>query len=480
MNIRLIIKILGFITIFLGVAMLTPLPFSFYYGTNDIIPLIASAGISIIIGSSTLLIKNKNKDIRSKEGAAIVTFSWLIFALFGSLPFVISGAIPQYPDAFFETMSGFTTTGATILTDITELPRGILFWRALTHWIGGMGIIVLSIAILPFLGVGGMQLFKAEVPGPVADKLKPRITETAKTLWGVYVIISAIETLLLMIGGMNLFDAMTHTFATMATGGYSTQNASIAHYTSPYIHYIIILFMLFAGTNFSLHYHLLKGNYKVYWQNHEFRAFMIIIILATTLISYDVIANTETEFFTGIRDSLFQVVSITTTTGFITADYEKWSISSQLILFALMFVGGMAGSTSGGMKVMRIVLLFKFAYSEVIRLIHPKAVILVRLGGKTVDKKTLANITGYFVLVMLISSLSVIIMALLGLDMITAFGVVAATVNNIGPGLGAVGAVDNYAHLSDTIKWILTFLMLLGRLEVFTVALLLAPSFWKK
>jgi trk system potassium uptake protein TrkH len=480
MNFRLIIRILGFLIIFLGVAMLTPLPFSLYYSSGDLLPILISSGIMILSGGlSVLLVKLRKKDIGPKEGAAIVTFSWILLSAFGSLPYILSGAIPSFTDAFFETMSGFTTTGATILNDITVLPEGILFWRAMTHWIGGMGIIVLSIAILPFLGVGGMQLFKAEVPGPVADKLKPRITETAKTLWYVYVIISAAETILLMLGGLSLFDALCHTFATMATGGYSTHNESIAYFP-PVIHYIIIVFMLFAGSNFALHYHLLKGNFKAYFRNHEFRAFLIIIFIATTFISIDVIMNTDAGISKGIRDSLFQVVSIITTTGFITADYELWSLSSQMLLFALMFVGGMAGSTGGGMKVMRIVLLIKFAYAELIRIIHPKAVILVRLGNQTIDRKILTNIAGYFVLVMLISSLSVIIMAFLGLDIATSFGIVAATVNNIGPGLGTVGAVDNYSHLSDTIKWILTFLMLLGRLEVFTVALLLVPAFWKK
>lgn len=480
MNFKLIFRILGFITIFLGIAMLTPIPFSLYYNSGDVFPLIISAGISILLGSSTFLIKKYNKDIRPKEGAAVVTLAWITFSLFGCLPYIFSGSIPSFTDAFFETMSGFTTTGATILTDIESIPKGILFWRSLTHWIGGMGIIVLSIAILPFLGIGGMQLFKAEVPGPVAEKLKPRVTETAKILWEVYLLLSAIETILLMIGGMNLFDALCHTFGTMATGGYSTQNASIAAYNNPFIHYVIIVFMIFAGTNFSLHYNLFKGNFKVYKNNHEFRYFLLLILIGTIIISFDVFINTNSGFAETIQKSLFQVVSIITTTGYITADYEQWSLSSQLILFLFMFIGGSAGSTGGGMKVMRIILLFKFAYSEIVKLIHPKAIVPIRLGNKTVDQKTMSNITGYFVLVMLIAALGTIIMSFLGLDLATSFGVVAATLNNIGPGLGSVGAIDNYAHLSHPIKWILTFFMLLGRLEVFTVALLLAPSFWKK
>lgn len=480
MNYRLVLRMQGLIALFIGASLLLPLPFAFYYGEGDAMGILISALISLAAGSLAMIGIKKGQDLRPKEGFAVVTFGWLSFAAFGSLPYVLTGAIPDYTNAFFETMSGFTTTGATILTDIESLPHGILFWRSLTHWIGGMGIIVMSIAILPFLGIGGMQLFKAEVPGPVADKLKPRITETAKILWGIYIIISAVEAILLLLAGMDLFDSLTHTFGTMATGGYSTKNGSIGHYNSAFIDYIIIFFMLVAGTNFSLHYRAFTGDLKSFFKNPEFKFYLSIIGVATLIIGVDTYFNVYQNLAETIRYTLFQVVSIMTTTGYGTADYEQWSVSSQIILFALMFVGGSAGSTGGGIKVMRILLLFKFAYSEIIRLIHPNAVLPVKLGKQVVDKKVILNIVGFFVVFSLITVAGTIIMSFLGMDIPTSFGIVAATMNNIGPGLGEVGPTDNYAFVPTAGKWILSFFMLLGRLEVFTVMILLLPSFWKK
>ena len=392
MNIRLITRIVGIITLFLGLAMLLPIPFSLYYNDSDWNGLLISAILALVLGSLSFLIKLENKDLKPKEGAFVVTLAWLTFASIGSLPYVITGSIPNYTDAFFETMSGFTTTGATILDDISVLEHGVLLWRSLTHWIGGMGIIVMSIAILPFLGVGGMQLFKAEVPGPFADKLKPRIAETAKVLWGVYVLISAIEVALLMFGGMDLFNSLCHTFGTMATGGFSTENSSIAAFDSAYFDFVIVFFMILAGTNFALHYNFLRGNFKIYFKNPEFKYFLYIIGAACFIIILDLILFSGFSILESLQYGIFQVVSIVTTTGYITADFEQWSISSQIILLFLMFIGGSAGSTGGGMKVMRIALLFKFAYYQIIRLIHPNAVIPVRIGGKVVDQKIMMNI----------------------------------------------------------------------------------------
>lgn len=488
MHYKLIFRILGFISIFIGIAMLLPIPFSLYYGDSDYKALLISAGITTSLGLLAFIGIGKKEDLRPKEGFAVVALGWIVFAALGSLPFIISGAIPNFTDAFFETMSGFTTTGATILTDIESLPHGILFWRSLTHWIGGMGIILLSLAILPFLGVGGMQLFKAEVPGPMADKLKPRVTETAKILWVVYLAISAIETILLLFGGMNLFDALCHTFGTMATGGYSTQNTSIAAYNSAYIDYIIIIFMMIAGTNFSLHYRFVRGDFKAYFRNQEFRVYIYIIAIATVIIGWDTFINIylpeNDTIFEALTDTLrgtwFQTTAIMTTTGFGTADYEKWSLSSQFILFILMFIGGSAGSTGGGMKVMRVFLLIKFVYSEIIRLLHPKAVITVKINGQMVDRKTLTNIVGFFVLFMLLTAAGVLVLTFFGIDLVTSFGAVAATINNIGPGLGLVGPTDNYAFLPEPVKWLLSFFMVVGRLEVYTIIILFAPSYWRK
>jgi trk system potassium uptake protein TrkH len=419
-----------------------------------------------------------NRDLRPKEGFAIVTLAWTAFSLFGALPYMIAGAIPSFTNAFFETMSGFSTTGATILTDIEVLPHGLLFWRSLTHWIGGLGIIVLSIAILPFLGVGGMQLYRAELRS-AADRLTPRITETAKILWGVYVTFTFVEAGLLMLGGMSLFDALCHSFGTLATGGYSTKNASVGAYGSAYIDWVVIFFMLVAGTNFSLHYRFLKGDFKAYFRNTEFRFFMtllglaVIIILTDTALRYDSMGN-------AFRDTLFQVSSILTTTGYGTADYEQWSFTSQFILFMLMFFGGCAGSTGGGMKMMRVHVVVKFVYAEITRLVHPHAVIPVRVGKDALSREVVANIVGYFILYMLVFAAGVVVMTGLNLDMRTAFGAVAATLSNIGPGLGAVGPTDNYAEIPATGKWVLSALMLMGRLELYTVLILLSPSYWKK
>ncbi len=480
MRYKIIIRILGFITMFLGASMLLSLPFSFYYGSNDIIPISLSAAITMVIGALGFFLFKSKQEVRPKEGFMIVALGWIVFSALGSLPYMLGNYIPPFTDAFFETMSGFTTTGATILTDIEILPEGILFWRSFTHWLGGMGIIVLGIAILPLLGVGGMQLFKAEVPGPIADKLTPRVTETAKILWIVYVLLTAIETALLMIGGMNLHQSLCHTFGTMATGGYSTLNKSVGGFDSAYIDYVIIIFMILAGMNFSLHYRMLKGNVKEMFINRESQFYFAIIGFATLVIGIDTYINNYSSILETLRYTLFQVVSIITTTGFGTADYEQWSISSQLVLFLLMFIGGMAGSTGGGMKVMRIYLLFKFVYAEIVRLVHPQAIVPVRMGNITVNRDVMMNVLGFFVLYMLIAAFSSLYLSFYEIDIATSIGAVAATLNNIGPGLELVGPTDNYAFLPSPVKWHLSFLMLLGRLEVYTVVILLAPSFWQK
>ena len=480
MRLPIVIHILGFLLIFLAATMLLPIPFAIYYGEADHLCFIISALITFIVGFVSFKFTKLNQDVRAREGFAIVTLGWTSFSFFGCLPFLISGHIPSITNAFFETMSGFTTTGATILTDIEKLPHGILFWRSFTHWVGGMGIIVLSLAILPFLGVGGMQLFKAEVPGPVPDKLTPRVTETAKILWGVYILISALETLLLVIGGMNLFDSLCHTFGTMATGGFSTKNASIGHYESPYIQYVVIFFMITAGTNFSLHYRFMQKDFKSYIKNTEFSLFLILVLGATLFIGYDTLTNHFPKLEEAFRKTLFQVVSILTTTGYGTADYEQWKISSQFVLFLFMFIGGCAGSTGGGMKIIRLYVLIQLVRTEIKKLLHPNAIIPVRVGNTVIPKEIMTNVLGFLSLMIGLFVIGVILMSLLGLDMVSAFGAVAATLGNIGPGLGSVGPTDNYAYIPLAGKWILTFFMLAGRLEIYTVLILFAPSYWKK
>lgn len=479
-NTRAIINVLFALLIVLGVSLLIPAFVAWLYAGPDLADFLKTGIGCIVIGGAGFAFSRINYELRPKEGFVIVTFGWLVFAGIGALPYVTSGIIPDYTNAFFETMSGFTTTGATILTEIESLPKGILFWRSFTHWLGGMGIILLSLAILPLLGVGGMQLFKAEVPGPSPDKLSPRIKETAKMLWGVYFLLTLIETLLLWWAGMTFFDAICHAFGTLATGGFSTKNASIGHYNSPMIDYIVILFMIFAGTNFALHYRALQGKIFCYWQDPEIRAYLGIVVFASVVIGIAVWVHTEYGLFDNLRFTLFQVVSILTTTGYGTADYELWGVTAQLLLFILMFVGGCAGSTAGGMKVIRPMVLYKFSRAEVLRLIHPNAVIPVRVGNMVIPREVIATITGFFLFYMGLFVFGTLFMSTLGLDLATALGSVAATIGNIGPGIGEVGPTDNFAHIPIAGKWCLSFLMLAGRLEVFTVIILFSRSFWRR
>jgi trk system potassium uptake protein TrkH len=479
-NMKFIIRFVGLLLIFEGFFMLTGLGFSIYYN-NDIYPLLISGLITSCFGLFLWLInKNyKNKDIGKREGYITVSLTWIVMSLFGTLPFLLSKTIPNFTNAFFETISGFTTTGASILNDIEAIPRDILFWRSMTHWIGGMGIIVLSIAVLPILGIGGMQLFAAEVPGPTKDKLHPRIRETAKRLWGIYILLTFIETLLLMYGGMDFFNAICHAFGTMATGGFSTQNASIANY-SPFIQYIIIVFMILAGTNFTLHYFMLRGKLNRIWKNEEFRYYIFLILISSIIITVCLFLFNNTSVEKSFRSSLFQAVSIITTTGYVTANYLSWPVFLWVFLFLLMFTGGCAGSTGGGVKIVRILLLFKNSSLELKRLIHPSAVIPVRLNKKIIPQNIIFNILAFFLIYMIFFAFGTFFMTILGFDFKSAMGSVAATIGNIGPAIGSVGPINNYANIPVVGKWFLSFLMLLGRLELFTVLILFSPAFWKK
>ena len=435
-----------------------------------------SAGLLMYVAAR----REEATSLSHRDGVAIVTFGWLAAGAAGAIPFLLSNSIPHFTDAYFESLSGFTTTGASILKDIEKIPPSILLWRSITQWLGGMGIIVLSIAILPFLGIGGMQLYKAEIPSPVVDKLKPRISDTAKTLWKVYILITSVEIALLLAGGMSLFDAVCHTFCTMPTGGFSPKNASIAHYNSPYFDAVIIVFMLLAGINFSLHYRFLRGEVTIFGRDPECRVFLFMVGIFILLVTYDIYGSVYSSLTAAFRYAAFQVSSIITTTGFVTADYDQWPSLSRNLLILCMFLGGMAGSTGGGMKTMRIMLLAKHAYQEIFRIIHPHAVTTVKLGGKAIPGDILSSIWGFFVLYLGIFVISALIMAALGLDVISAFSSVAACIFNVGPGLGSVGPVQNYLHVPFLGKWVLIFCMLLGRLEIYTVIVLLMPEFWRK
>ena len=488
MNIRTLLNILGALLTILGITMVMPIFISIGYDGYDLYGFIYSSVICIGIGVPVWFITRRSKPLTNRDGFAVVTFSWILAAIAGSLPFYLSGAIPNLTDAFFESMSGVTTTGASIignpqtlpnlLNGVESLPHGILFWRSFIQWIGGMGIIVFYIAILPLLGVGGGYLFKAEVPGPVADKIKPRVRETAKMLWMVYVGITLVQMVLLTIAGMPIFDAVCHAFTTMPTGGFSTQNTSILNYPS-HIHYIIIIFMFLAGVNFSLHFHALSGKFKSYFLDREFRVYLSGIILFTVVIFIYMYIQNGSENSTLFRDSLFQTVSIFTTTGYGTADYELWPVFVQMILLSLMFIGGMGGSTGGGMKVIRCMLLVKYAISEMRRLLHTRALIPIRIGSRHINDDIVRNTLGYFLFFISAFTLVTISLTFMGIDLQSAIGAAASAMGNIGPGLNAFGPSESYALLPISGKWLLSFCMLLGRLEIFTVIVLFSRTFWE-
>ena len=479
---RYILYIVGILVLFLGLTMAFPLMVVMIYQDQDPGPLIGAMVATVLFGATMAIgFKSPRTEyISPREGMAIVAVGWTAVGLFGALPFFLGCSQFTFVDAFFESVSGFTTTGSSILTQIEAVPRGLLFWRSFIQWLGGMGIIVLSVAILPFLGVGGMQLYKAEVPSPVVDKLKPRIRDTAMIMWKVYALISLAEVVLLLLGGMSLYDALCHTFTTMPTGGFSTKNASVAHFDSVYIDGVITVFMILAGINFSLHYQLLRGKTLAFWRDSECRFFLVTVLALTLVVSWNIHGAVYKGIGEALRYGAFQVASIVTTTGYATADYEQWPAMAQLILLLCMFLGASAGSTGGGMKCLRIMLCFKFCYKELFGLIHPHAVTHIKIGGKTVSEDVMRSILGFLALYMGLFAFCSVLLAGLGVDFVTAFSAVAATIGNIGPGFGMVGPVENFAQIPVLGKWLLIWCMLLGRLEIYTVIILLVPEFWRK
>ena len=479
-NWNIIIRLLGMLLIIEGIFMSIAIIFPIYYKEDDLYSLLTSVLINLGLGGLLFFstVKEKVPQLGRREGYIIVSFAWILISLVGALPFYIHGSIPSYTDAFFETMSGFTTTGASILTDIESLPHGLLFWRSMTHWIGGMGIIVFSLAILPFLGIGGMQLFVAEVPGPVADKLHPRMHGTARRLWIMYLLLTLAQTILLMFGGLNFFDSICHAFATLGTGGFSTKNDSIASFSS-FNQYVIIVFMFLAGMNFTLHYFILKGNFKKIFKNEEWKSYLLTVVIITVVVSV-VLFIDRGSLEVSIRNALFQVVSIITTTGFITDDYLKWPAVLMIILMILFFIGGCAGSTGGGIKVVRQVLLLKNTRLELKRMVHPHMVHHVKFGGTSVSKDIIYNVLAFFLIYLIIFVIGSLVMNFIGLDFMSSIGSTMSCLGNVGPGFGSVGPVSNYASVPDAGKWVLSFIMLLGRLELFTILILFSPSFWKK
>jgi len=452
-----------------------------------------AALVTLLVGVMAMFFtRGHKKEVSRREGYIIVTMGWLIMSVSGALPYLFSGAIPGVTDAVFETISGYTTTGASVVNDIEALPEGILIWRSLTHWIGGMGIIVLAIAILPLLGIGGMQLFAAEAPGPSTDKLHPRITDTAKRLWFIYFGYTLAETILLSFAGMSVFDAVNHSLATLSTGGFSTKNTSLAFWNDrPLIQYIVIVFMFLAGSNFVLSYYAIKGRLNRVFGDEEFRFYGIFIASVTVIATAVIYISGKAEFtvfgnhFFGeaeraFRHALFQVVSVVTTTGFVSADFTAWTPFLTVVFFGLMFSGGSAGSTAGGIKHMRHIVIIKNGLLEFKRTLHPNAVIPVRYNRKSVTEHIVYNIIAFFVLYMLLFIIGSVVLGLLGLDFESAVGGAASSLGNVGPAFGSLNPVSNYSALPGLGKWWCGFLMLAGRLELFTVLILFTPYFWKR
>lgn len=482
MHIGLILRVLAILLIIISFFMIFPVIFALYYHEEQMIPHFLLPMLMVLVISLPIIFLTRKsvKTLSTRDGFLLVSLSWIFSALFGALPLYFSASIPHLTDAFFEIMSGFTTTGASILTNIEGLPKSMLFWRSLTHWLGGMGIVVLTIAVFPLLGVGAVGLMKAESPGPTLDKLTPKITETAKILWFIYLAFTVAQTLLLMIGRMNLFDALTHSFGTLATGGFSPKNSSVGYYNSAYVDIVITVFMVLAGGNFVLYYRLISGNVEKVFTNTELKTYLGIFLAAMLIIAIGLYGKEYDTFRRSLRYAAFQAASILTTTGYTTADYASWPFFTQGVLFILMFIGGCSGSTGGGIKVIRIVTLFKQALNEMKFISHPRGIFSIRLGGNIIKKDTVYTISGFFFLYLLMLIITTFVVASGGNDILTAMSTALVTVGNIGPGFGKIGPTMNYAFYPGYIKWFLSFAMMVGRLEIYTVLVLFTSKFWRK
>ena len=487
MKVGIVLRVLSFVCLVVSLFMLLPLGLAFLDGAPDRGAFAVSLACGLLVSLLLSLggTRGGQRDVLGiREGVGVVGFAWVIASAVGALPYWSSGVTPHYVDAFFETMSGFTTTGATVLMDIEAAPRGILLWRALTHWMGGMGIIVLSLAILPFLGIGGMELYKAEVPGVSAEKLTPRLQQTAILLWGVYIALTFLETGFLMFGGMSLFDAFAHSCSTIATGGFSTKNASIAHFHSPYIEWVIVVFMFLSGVNFSLYFLLFAKQVRDFLRDEELRWYAAIVAVSSLVMVFSLRAG---GLFTGLEPTLrraaFHVVSVMTTTGFVTENYDLWPELARFLFILLMAVGACGGSTGGGCKVVRFLLLGRQLRAETLRLLHPRAVITARFNGRPIQRGTLDSAASFLMLYLLLlvaGTLAVTAFTHPRLDVLSSFTGVLTCLSNVGPGLNALGPVENFAWLPAGVKWICSFCMLAGRLELFAVFLLFLPETWAR
>ncbi|MDD7138704.1 MAG: TrkH family potassium uptake protein [Clostridium sp.] len=479
MNYRMIGFVLGRILLVESGLMAAPLIVTLLYGESAVAAFLIPIGLLLVLGLALGLRVPKDTTIYAREGLAVVALSWVTMSLFGALPFCLSQAIPSYIDSFFETVSGFTTTGASILSEVESMEHGLLFWRSFTHWVGGMGVLVFVMAVLPMADGRGMHLMRAEVPGPSVGKLSSKLSDTAKTLYAMYLVLTALEVVFLIAGGMPLFDALVNAFGTAGTGGFSHLNRSIGQYGNPYYEIVIGIFLLLFGINFNLYYFLLMRRFREVFRSEELLTYLSIVALATVGIAFNIrsICASLPEAF---RQSFFQVATIITTAGFSSADFDLWPSFSKTVLVMLMFFGACAGSTAGGIKIARIVILFKSAARDVQRMIHPHAVATVRFEGKTLDDKTIRGTHLYLSAYLMLFVLSVLLISLEGNDLVTSFTSVAACLNNIGPGLGKVGPTGNFGFYSVPAKLLLSFDMLAGRLDIFPMLVLCAPAVWLK
>ncbi len=479
MNLKMIFYILGFIMRLEGALLLLPLSVAVYYGDDTIIALLITIFVLFVFGYMISYKKPKNQVIYAKEGLVIVALSWIVLSLFGALPYAISGEISNYIDAVFETVSGFTTTGSSVAVQIENMPNSLLFWRSFTHWIGGMGVLVFILAIAPLAGGRSMYIMKAEVPGPTVDKLVPKIQKSAKILYQIYIGLTIILTLLLIVGGMPIFDSLVHAFGTAGTGGFGIKATSIAHYNNAYIDIVITIFMVLFGVNFNLYYLMLNGNIITALKSEELRKYLSIIGVSAILIAINILPNFD-NFFQSLRYSSFQVASIITTTGFANTDFDIWPSFSKSVLFLLMFIGACAGSTGGGIKISRLSIVFKSIIQHMKRLIHPRYMGTVRFEKKAVNTNTLAAVHIYISVYFIIYLISILLVSIDNFDLETTISAVTTCFNNVGPGFAMVGPKGNFSEFSAFSKTILSLDMLLGRLEIFPILMLFSPSLWRK
>lgn len=484
-NFRLVVRIIGTLLLVESALLLLMSIVPLLYREGDSIYFVLAASVSCVSGIFLFLLGNRHSSkIGKREGSVVVSFTWILFSVMGLLPYWLSGSIPSFTDAFFETISGFTTTGASILNNIEELSHGMLFWRSISQWVGGIGIIVISLAILPVFSTSGTQLFSSESSGPTKDKIHPKIQETAKRLFLIYLILTALETVLLRIGGMGWFDALCHSFTTIATGGFSTKQASIAYWSSPYIQYVIILFMVLSGINFSLYYYGFQLRFSKFFKNEEMRYFLILLFISTLIISISLLNFSEHLSWNAVetawRDALFTTSSLMTTTGYATADYILWAPFTWFILLLIMLTGASAGSTSGGIKMIRIVIATKACFYEVRRLIYPQAIMPVRYNNVLVSNVILEKVLSFVFLYIFIAVIGAIALIGTGMGLKESIGGIVTCLGGVGPGLGSVGPSSNFAAIPEASKWILSAAMLAGRLELYTFLLLFTPAFWNK